>query len=60
MADRIVSGHRVSREGAAHGVALELVAQDRGADDRLERGRAYEALGGGGHEDPHPVARKGG
>ena len=44
VADRVVLGRGVAREGAAHRVALELVDQHRRADDPLERGGADEAL----------------
>ena len=59
MADRVVRGRLVARERATHRIALELAGQHRGADDRLERGGADEALRGGRHRDAHAVARLG-
>jgi hypothetical protein len=44
MRDRGVVGRRVAREAAARGVGLELVNQDRGAGDALERGTEWPAL----------------
>ena len=55
VAEGVVVRRRLVGEGAARGVALELVGQDRGAAERGERRRADEALSRGGLDDPHGV-----
>ena len=56
MADRVVLGHGIAREGAARRIALELVDEDRRSDDPLERGPADEALRRRRHQRRGPRA----
>ena len=57
MADVVMPGFGLPRVGAAHRIALELVGEDRGANDPLERGGADEPLSRRRHHHAHAVAR---
>ena len=56
--ERVVVGRGLAGEGAARGVALELVDEDRRAGQRRERGGADEARARRRLDDPHGVARR--
>ena len=58
--DRVVVGRGVAREGAAGGVALELVHQHRRAGHALEGRLAHELQAGGRLDHAHGVAGAGG
>ncbi len=60
VADRIVMGGRLAGEGAAGGIVLELVHEDRRTGQRREGGRADEALRGRRLHGPHAVPGRGG
>ncbi len=59
VADRVVLGGGVAREGAAQRVALELGDQHRGACNAFEGGGADEAGGALGHQHADAVPRLG-
>ena len=59
VADGVVVGEWIAREGATEGIAPELVGQHRRADDALERGRPHESLRGGRHQHANAVPSQG-